>query len=79
MQADIKAQLRIAVDLDLGKFFDNVQHDSRLVYPSERSSSFAASKSLQFNSAFRVIFLLGSCACRATLGDCLAMVKVSCR
>ena len=27
MQAHIKAGYRIAVDLDLAKFFDNVQHD----------------------------------------------------
>ena len=27
MQASIKAGYRIAVDLDLAKFFDNVQHD----------------------------------------------------
>lgn len=27
VQADIKAGFRIAVDLDLAKFFDNVQHD----------------------------------------------------
>ena len=27
MQADIKAGYRIAVDLDLAKFFDNVEHD----------------------------------------------------
>ncbi|MEF8735055.1 MAG: reverse transcriptase domain-containing protein [Candidatus Accumulibacter necessarius] len=38
VKADIKAGYRIAVDLDLAKFFDNVDHDILMVRVARRIS-----------------------------------------